>query len=208
MPSEATPTRFGLVRHAETVWNREKRIQGQSDSALTTRGRKDADSWGRLLSCYAWSCILSSDAGRAVETAGRINNHLQTVLECDPRLREQDWGRWTGWHIARVEKEASQILPGAQLSGWKFCPPGGEDRLSVWQRSLEALTEASHRKRGQTVLIVAHEGVIKCLIYRLSGLYFLPGESHLIKPYHLHWLVDPGTGQGIRIDRLNALRLR
>jgi probable phosphoglycerate mutase len=40
-------TRFGLVRHAETLWNRERRIQGQSDSALTAKGKKDADNWGR-----------------------------------------------------------------------------------------------------------------------------------------------------------------
>ena len=45
-------TRFGLVRHAETIWNREKRIQGQSDSALTDKGQKDADNWGRRLSRF------------------------------------------------------------------------------------------------------------------------------------------------------------
>lgn len=200
-------TRFGLVRHAETFWNREKRIQGHSDSALTEKGKKDADRWGRQLSRYAWSCILMSDAGRAVETASRINDHLQAPVESDPRLREQDWGRWTGCLIAQVEKEAPRVLPAEQMSGWKFCPPGGEDRLSVWQRSRRALTEAARRKRGDTILIVTHEGVIKSLIYKLSGLHFLPGESVLIKPYHLHWLVDPGTGRGFKIGKLNALKL-
>ena len=207
MPSAATTTRFGLVRHAETFWNREKRIQGQSDSALTDKGKKDADNWGRQLSRYAWNCILISDAGRVVETASRINNRLQAPIECDPRLREQNWGRWTGCLITQVEKEVSQELPAGQMRGWKFCPPGGEDRLSVWQRSHQALTEAAHRRRGETILIVTHEGVIKSLIYKLSGRHFLPGESHLIKPYHLHWLVDPGSGQGIQIDKINALKL-
>ena len=207
MPSASTTTRFGLVRHAETFWNREKRIQGQSDSALTAKGKKDADNWGRQLNRYAWNCILISDAGRAVETASRINNHLQAPVERDPRLREQNWGRWTGCLIAQVEKEASQELPARQMRGWKFCPPGGEDRLSVWQRSHQALTEAARRRRGDTILIVTHEGVIKSLIYKLSGRHFLPGESNLIKPYHLHWLIDPGSGQGIRIKKLNALKL-
>jgi len=207
MLSEATATRFGLVRHAETFWNREKRIQGQSDSALTAKGKKDADNWGRQLSRYAWNWIVMSDSGRAVETASRMNTHLQAPVESDPRLREQDWGRWTGCLIAQVEKEASHVLPAEQMRGWKFCPPGGEDRLSVWQRSREALTEAALRKRGDTILIVTHEGVIKSLIYKLSGLHFLPGEPALIKPYHLHWLVEPGAGQGIKIDKLNALKL-
>lgn len=208
MPSEtATATRFGLVRHAETVWNLEKRIQGQSDSALTARGKKDADRWGRQLRRYGFDFILASDTGRALETVDRINSHLQVPLECDPRLREQNWGRWTGCLIARVEAEAPQILPAEKLSGWNFCPPGGEDRLSVWKRSHRALTDAARRRRGGTILIVTHEGVIKSLIYRLAGLHFLPGESNLIKPYHLHWLIDPGTGQGIRIEKLNALKL-
>ena len=207
MRSAAETTRFGLVRHAETFWNRERRIQGQSDSALTAKGKKDADNWGRQLSRYAWNCILISDTGRAVETASRINNHLQAPVECDPRLREQNWGRWTGCLITEVEKEAFKELPDEQRKGWKFCPPGGEDRLSVWQRSHEALTEAAQRRRGETILIVTHEGVIKSLIYKLSGLHFLPGESNLIKSYHLHWLVDPGSGQGIKIDKLNALKL-
>jgi broad specificity phosphatase PhoE len=207
MPSAATVTRFGLVRHAETFWNREKRIQGQSDSALTAKGKKNADNWGRQLSRFAWNCILMSDTGRAVETASRMNNHLQAPVEFDPRLREQNWGRWTGCLIAQVEKEASQELPAEQMRGWKFCPPGGEDRLSVWQRSREALTEAAHRRRGETILVVTHEGVIKSLIYKLSGRHFLPGEADLIKPYHLHWLVDPGTGQGIKIEKLNAFKL-
>jgi probable phosphoglycerate mutase len=208
MPSAAEATRFGLVRHAETLWNRERRIQGQSDSALTAKGKKDADNWGRQLSRYAWNCILISDTGRAVETASRINNHLQAPVECDPRLREQNWGRWTGCLITEVEKEAFKELPDEQRKGWKFCPPGGEDRLSVWQRSHAALAEAAQRRRGETILIVTHEGVIKSLIYKLSGLHFLPKESNLIKSYHLHWLVDPGSGQGVQIDKLNALKLR
>lgn len=207
-PETATTTRFGLMRHAETFWNREKRIQGQSNSALTAKGKKDADRWGRLLRRCGFNFILASDAGRAAETAERINSHLQTLLEWDPRLREQNWGRWTGCLLARVEAEALQILPAEKLSGWNFCPPGGEDRLSVWQRSHRALAEAARRRRGDTILIVTHEGVIKSLIYRLAGRRFLPGEPDLIKPHHLHWLIDSGGGQGVRIEKLNALKLR
>lgn len=198
-------TRFGLVRHAETLWNRERRIQGQSDSALTAKGKRDADNWGRQLSRFPWDCILMSDAGRAVETATRINDHLQAPMDSDPRLREQDWGQWTGQIITQIETEASKGLPNAHQTGWHFCPPGGEDRLSVRQRSHRALTEAAARWRGHTIMIVTHEGVIKSLIYHLAGHNFLPDEPSLIRPYHLHWLIH--TGQVIQIDKLNALQL-
>ena len=198
-------TRFGLVRHAETFWNRERRIQGQSDSPLTAKGKKDADNWGRQLSRFSWDCILMSDAGRAVETATRINHHLQAPIDSDPRLREQDWGRWTGQIITQIETEASNRLQTKHKTGWQFYPPGGEDRLSVWQRSHSALTEAAVRWRGDTILIVTHEGVVKSLIYHLCGRNFLPGEPALIKSYNLHWLIF--SNNALQIEKINALAL-
>jgi len=198
-------TRFGLVRHAETFWNRERRIQGHSDSALTAKGKKDADNWGRQLSRFAWDCILMSDAGRAVETATRINHHLQAPMDSDARLREQDWGQWTGQIITKIESEASELLQNEHKTGWHFCPPGGEDRLSVWQRSHSALTEAAVRRRGDTIMIVTHEGVLKSLIYHLCGHNFLPGQLALIKPYHLHWLIY--SDNALQIEKINALEL-
>jgi broad specificity phosphatase PhoE len=202
---QSITTRFGLVRHAETLWNREKRIQGQSDSALTAKGKKDADNWGRQLSRYAWNCILVSDTGRAVETASRINSHLQAPVECDPRLREQDWGRWTACRITDVEKEASQKMPGWQMTGWKFCPPDGEDRMNILKRSKRALKEAAEKWPGACILVVTHEGVIKSLIYHFCGRQFLPQEPALIKPMHLHWLVH--DRDGLRLEEVNALML-
>lgn len=205
MTKDRKITRFGLVRHAETRWNRENRIQGQSDSALTDKGRNDADKWGRRLSRFSWGHLLMSDSGRAAETAAIINNHLQVPVESDPRLREQDWGRWTGRIIAQIETERADQLQQAHMRGWKFCPPGGEDRLRVWHRSHSALTEAANRWRGDTILIVTHEGVIKSLIYHLSGRHFLPDEPALIKSYHLHWLIF--SNNALRIEEVNALSL-
>jgi probable phosphoglycerate mutase len=206
MMEDMETTRFGLVRHAETLWNRERRIQGQSDSALTAKGKKDADNWGRRLSRFSWDRILMSDSGRALETASRINNHLQVPIESDPRLREQDWGRWTGRRITQIETEVSSLLQEEQMRGWKFCPPGGEDRLGVWHRSHGALIEAANRWRGDTILIVSHEGVIKSLIYHLAGRRFLPDEPALIKSYNLHWLIF--SNNVLRIEAVNALALR
>jgi bisphosphoglycerate-dependent phosphoglycerate mutase len=77
MSSGTTTTRFGLIRHAETVWNRENRIQGHRDSSLTDSGKTDADGWGRRLKRIAWDRIFGSDLGRAVDTAAIINRHLK-----------------------------------------------------------------------------------------------------------------------------------
>jgi len=198
-------TRFGLIRHAETLWNRQNRIQGHADSPLTARGKKDADAWGRRLSGIAWDRIVGSDLGRAVDTAAIINQHLQIQIQTDPRLREQDWGEWSAKPVDKIQYEELHKLDEAQRSGWQFCPPGGEDRISVWQRSHNALVDAARQWPGDTILVVTHEGVIKNLIYRLCNRLYTPGESSLIESRHLHWLVI--NNSGLQLDQINALAL-
>jgi broad specificity phosphatase PhoE len=198
-------TRFGLIRHAETLWNRQSRIQGHADSPLTARGKKEADAWGRRLNRIAWDRIFGSDLGRAVDTAAIINHHLQIPFETDPRLREQDWGEWTAKPADKIKYEELHKLDKAQRSGWQFCPPGGEDRISVWQRSHNALVDAARQWPGSTILVVTHEGVIKNLIYRLCNQLYAPGESSLIASRHLHWLVTKNSG--LQLDQINALAL-
>ena len=205
MPSEETTTRFGLIRHAETHWNRESRIQGHGDSSLTERGKKEADAWGRQLKRVAWDRILGSDLGRAVATAAIINHHLQIPFETDARLREQDWGEWTAKPSDTIQYEELHKLDESRRSGWLFRPPGGEDRISVWQRSHNALVAAAHRWPGSAILVVTHEGVIKNLTYRLCNWSYTPGESALIKSRHLHWLVVHKSG--LQLHEINALRL-
>ena len=205
MPAEKTNTRFGLIRHAETRWNRESRIQGHGDSSLTDSGKREADAWGRQLKRVAWDRLLGSDLGRAVDTAAIINRHLQIPFEADPRLREQDWGEWTAKPSDTIKYKELHKLDEDKRSGWLFCPPGGEDRISVWQRSHNALVAAARKWPGNTILVVTHEGVIRNLIYRLCNRIYAPGESSLIKSRNLHWLVIHQSG--LQLHEINALRL-
>lgn len=205
MHTEKKPTRFGLIRHAETIWNRESRIQGHGDSSLTDSGKREADAWGLYLKRIAWDRILGSDLGRAVDTAAIINRHLPIPSEADPRLREQDWGEWTAKPADAIKTEELHKLDEAKRSGWLFCPPGGEDRISVWQRSHNALVDAARKWPGSTILVVTHEGVIKNIIYRLCNRLYAPGELNLIKSRHLHWLVIDKSG--LQLHQVNALRL-
>ena len=201
--TEPSPlTHFGLLRHATTEWNRERRIQGQTDTPLSPLGERQAEQWGHLLKAYPWNRILVSDARRAVETAAMINESLEVPMECDPRLREQDWGEWTGKTISQLRQEAPLLLAEQEKAGWNFCPPGGEDRLTVRDRGLKAIVDAGEKWRGERILVITHEGVIKCLLYDLCGRRFLPEEPALIRPRSLHWLIhDP---QGLRIEKMNA----
>jgi broad specificity phosphatase PhoE len=198
-------TRFGLIRHAQTQWNLEKKIQGHGDSPLTADGNIQAARWGRILRQFSWNRIIASDTGRALETANRINEFLKISLTTDSRLREQDWGCWAGKTISQINSEIQGDLAGQVNAGWDFCPPGGEDRKSVLKRSRKALIEVAAVWPGDNILVVTHEGVIKCIIYHLCGRKFLPIEPPVIKPYRLHWAVYDNNG--LRLEEINAIEL-
>ena len=196
---------IGLIRHSVTLWNEEKKIQGQQDSPLSLRGIKMAESWAKTLHPLEWQRIISSDLGRAKETAAIINQRLQVPCSTDVLLREQNWGKWTGLTLAEIKQKDKTRLKAAQNNGWQFQPPEGESRETVLKRALEALKQTSQAWPEQRVLVVCHEGVIKCLLYHLCGRAFLPQEPAILKKYHLHILAMDNTA--LTLTHLNHLPL-
>ena len=192
-------TYFALLRHAETEWNREKRIQGHQDSVLTSSGQRQAQRWGRALGRCRLDYMVSSDLERASQTASLINQSLELQCSVEPRLREQDWGAWSGMKLGDL-LETNEVKVQERM-GWHFRPLEGESRLEVLERSRQALMDIAHRLQGQRILVVTHGGVMRCLLYHLHGRRFLPEESPLLEPYRLHWLSY--DGEGFKIDKLN-----
>lgn len=203
---DTATTTFGLIRHAMTLWNEKKRIQGQDNSPLSPLGIQMAESWAADLATLPWDLILASDLGRAMETVARINRELNLPVHKESRLREQDWGDWTGLTLDSLRGNHKEDLQAQEQAGWKFQPPGGESRQQTLARSSAALVEAARRWPSKRILVVCHEGVMKCLLYHLSGRRFLPQESRLIKKgYYLHTLtVD---GQVIELSTLHHMQL-
>lgn len=206
MSQTAAATQFGLIRHAPTAWNLKKRIMGQMDPALAPVGEDAARRWGRRLASENWDSILSSDSRRAVQTAELVNLSVRAELHTDTRLQEQNWGRWSGRRLSEIRAGAKDRLEALEQTGWRFRPPGGEDRRSVRRRAFRALAEAVARWPGARILVVTHEGVIKCLVYHLRGRRFVPSEAPLLLPYHLH-RITAGAGRPWRVD-VNAIDLR
>lgn len=208
MPKQSTKslTRFGLLRHARTAWNHEKRIQGQTDTPLSETGRKQAAEWAGILTGTNWDLILCSDLERAQSTARILNRVLSLPRHLDERLREQDWGRWVGQTVADLRRDAGRQLEAQEKAGWDFRPPGGEDRRRLRDRSRRALMEAARRWPGRTILVVTHEGVIKSLLYDLLERDFLSGEPKVLrKGYWLHWLIV--REDTLAVEKLHGLKL-
>jgi len=198
-------TVFHLMRHAPTEWNAAGRIQGRADAPLTATGRQWAASWGRRLVTLGATRLLSSDTGRALATAREMNASLDLPVTAEARLREQDWGQWTGCRHRGLQTEASGAYVRQQARGWDFRPPGGESHIEVLERALAALGDAAAAFPGERVLVVTHEGVIKCLVYHLA---IRDGCGRPPTPpaaWHLHRLV--GSGGNLRLDQVNALNL-
>lgn len=165
-----------LVRHGETEFNRERRLQGHVDSALTERGLAQARAVGERLKALTaqagggWR-LLASPLGRARRTAQIIAERLGIAdVEIEPRLIELSWGAWDG----RLRDELAAAHPDTfGRTNWAFHAPTGETyeemcaRLSAWLRELPAEPE-------RRVIAVSH-GVTGRV---LRGLYAgLPEEQ-------------------------------
>lgn len=140
-----------LVRHGETEFNRERRLQGHVDSALTDKGLAQARAVGDLLKALVnqeagWR-IVSSPLGRARRTAEIVASRLgldPDAIEIEPRLIELSWGAWDG----RLRDELAAAHPDTfGRTNWAFHAPTGEtyeemcDRLTSWLGGLPAEPE-------------------------------------------------------------------
>lgn len=160
-----------LLRHGQTEYNLLGRMQGQLDTPLSTTGRDQAQAVAAELGTWPIGTVVSSDLGRATETAAAIATILGVPVHTDARLRETDLGDWSG----RAHEEVDDTFPG-QRSHWRlnprFAPPGGENRVEVSSRAAEVIVELMDSQawdRG-TVLVVAHGGTISALTSRLLNI--------------------------------------
>lgn len=203
---EHNNNRIGLMRHAKTQWNLDKRIQGQNDSTLCREGIEQAEKWGEILKDAGdWAKIVTSGLSRTMQTASIVNKVLHLPVERDTRLNEQDWGQWNGMTQRELLVDRAEELNRRLSMGWEFQPPGGENRRSVWERSSRALSELACRNPGDNILVIAHGGVIKCLLYGIMGRKFLPDEPAAIKQYHLHLLA--WDGEKLVLETMNMTSL-
>ncbi len=196
--------KLGLIRHAKTPWNLEKRIQGREDIALSPEGISDAHLWGEALLSQNYDAIFSSPMIRAMQTSQIIAKKIHLEIEYDDDLREQDFGDWEGRKISEIRTQIPGEIEHQEAMGWAFCPPGGESRTLVLNRALKAIKRIANRFEQKQVLIISHSSVMKILIYKALGHTFMPDEPVLLKNTHLHALI---WNQEIKIDTLNSIKL-
>jgi broad specificity phosphatase PhoE len=160
-----------LLRHAQSVWNAERRWQGWADAPLSEEGERQAELAGRRLREEELTSAASSDLRRARRTAELISQSLGLgPVGVDRGLRERDVGEWGGLTAAEVDER----WPG-QREAWRLgrltAPPGGESTPVLIERVVEALGKlAAARDPAERLLVVTHGGVIRALEIH-SGLH-------------------------------------
>jgi broad specificity phosphatase PhoE len=135
-----------LVRHGETDWNADGRLQGQTDRPLSDFGRRQARQLADQLVDEQLEAIYSSDLSRAHETAEIVGARLGLEVVLDPDLREKDWGTWEG--LTAAERDRVEFV--------------GESTEAHQERILRALRRISERHPGDgRVLVVTHGGSMR-----------------------------------------------
>jgi broad specificity phosphatase PhoE len=155
------PTTILLVRHGETDWNLERRVQGHSDTPLNETGRRQAIELATALTDDPVDAVYSSDLVRAHETATILAARKGLGVTVLTELRERNFGTWEGF----TDQEILRRFPEAQAGPWG----DGETHEDMAGRVVEALQRIAHAHPDGRVLVVAHGGPLRAVRLRCKS---------------------------------------
>jgi glucosyl-3-phosphoglycerate phosphatase len=175
--------RLVLIRHGESIWNAERRVQGQAGTGLSELGRRQAEqAAGHLMTTYPEpTAVIGSDLERVVQTAEPYLARSGRELELDKRLREIDTGAWSGLLMTEVTERFPEQIAAVQR-GEDIARGGGENFAAMRARVGEALRSIAGAVIGHaplhgsaTALVFTHGGPIRVGTADLLG---LPPDGH------------------------------
>ena len=160
-------TEILLIRHGETLWNQQGRMQGQNDSPLTPLGLDQARQLGRRLRDLSFAALYSSDLGRAHQTARYIADQTGHEVVADAGLRERSFGIFEGLTRAEIEKRHPDEHVRFASRDPEYCMPGGESTVAFRDRCIGAMESIAMRHRGKAIVVVTH-GLVLDVVYRTA----------------------------------------
>ena len=167
----AETTTVILVRHGETPYNLVKRYQGNLDIPLNETGLKQAKLLAKSLKDYPIDVFISSPLKRAyvtTETVAKV--HGKTVAYTDERLREVDYGDWSGEFVADLKVKYPEQFKLWQERPWLITFPNGENLRDMQYRGRAALEDAVAKYPGKTIFIGAHSHINTVILCSVLGL--------------------------------------
>ncbi len=163
-----------LIRHGETAWNAERRLQGHIDIVLNDEGMRQADALAQSLSGEHIDVVYASDLQRASQTAAAVAALHGLPVHSEPGLRERCYGIFEGLLYADI----ASAYPG-EFAAWQTrdvdaVMPAGERQAESFRqfyaRTMAAISKVACQHAGQRIAIVAHGGVLECAYRAALGL--------------------------------------
>ena len=186
---------LALIRHGPTVWNEQKRLQGQTDIPLSPDGRKRVEGWTVPVefSDFKW---FASPLSRAQQTA----ELLGLTVETEPTIIEMHWGDWEGQTGKSLKEKYGDEFIRRQKMGIDLLPDDGESPRDVRDRVGEWVSRVS--KTGVHTGAVAHQGIIRAMVSLATGWDMINPA-----PEKMEWdaiqLFSIDADGGVKIDQLN-----
>jgi probable phosphoglycerate mutase len=160
-------TRVIAVRHGQTAWNAQSRIQGNTDIGLDATGLRQAGALGAALADTGLDAIYASDMARALQTAQAVADQTGLTVSAEPGLRERGFGIFEGMTHADVALRWPELAQRWRQRDPAFGPEGGEALADFYARAVACAGRIAALHPGQTIALVAHGGVLDCL-YRAA----------------------------------------
>ena len=163
-------TRLCLVRHGETAWNAEHRVQGQLDVPLNAVGEAQALAAAKVLAQEAFDAVYSSDLERARKTAEPAASALGREVLLDRDLRERHYGIFERLTYAEVKTRYPEDYARFEARDPEFAFRTGESLKDFHARSIAAISKIANENRSKSILVFTHGGVLDMLYRHVTGL--------------------------------------
>jgi len=174
-------TEIILIRHGETEWNSQQRMQGHSNSDLSSVGQAQIQALGQWMKNVPFDHIYSSDSLRAKQTAEAITQFSGHELKIDLRLREKNLGVFEGLTSEEARERHPEVFRLFKTAGSKYVIDEGESTQQLQDRALEIVDEIRIKHLEERVLLVTHGGFIRVVMKHYLGLSLETPTRFLIR---------------------------
>jgi broad specificity phosphatase PhoE len=180
---------FYFLRHGQTDWNLQGRLQGHSDIPLNATGLAQAHAAAKMLSEKSVDIIVSSPLVRALKTAAIISERIARPIYIDSQLKERSFGAFEGQILADLKRSLG-LEPHQRLTA--YLPADAEQWPDTGARALAAFANSLTKFARRNVLFVAHAGLFDALHELMLGARFEPNhEPYVFEPDGQSWSVRP-----------------
>jgi probable phosphoglycerate mutase len=183
-----------MIRHGETTWNAEGRVQGQTDVPLSTVGEAQARALAAALAGERFAALYASDLARVRQTAAPAARALGLEVRLDPALRERHYGKFETLTYAEARERFPEDYARFRAKEPDYDFGSGESLVRFSERAIACVAGIAARHAGETVLVFTHGGVLEMVHRHARGTGLSAPRDFEIRNAALNW-VEIGAAQ-------------